>query len=170
MDTLVITENITVTTVIVSEQHTVFVVEDKPSVLVVPAETVVVSEVPVPSPTALLTTNEVVTTLVIKEIGPQGPPGTTNFVDIDRMLNPNYPISRRIPILDTDGILVGIDVYSEKTSGSLLFERIIDYDPVSGDVLSVQTDDVINNKRLIKTMIYDNDSNLIDIQREMVSL
>lgn len=167
MDTLVVTENTTVTTVIVTEEHTAFVVEDKPYVLTVSPETVVVSEVPIQNPTVLVYPNETVHTVVLKEVGPQGPPGTSN-VDLDKMTNPDYAVSRKILIFNNLQILVGIDVYSGLTGGVLLFQRMIEYDG-DGRVSTVQTDDMLNDSRLTKTMTYNVDGELVDITREITT-
>lgn len=114
-----------VNTVITYEDHTVFVTTDVPSALYSESDPQVLYETSPQVVFQLITQSEVVCTLVTKEIGPQGPPGPSNFVDIKRMINLNYKnVKRRFTFNDVTGDIEKITVYNADET-VLLFEKIL---------------------------------------------
>jgi len=86
---------------------------------------------------------------------------------LDLMVNPDYPVSRRIPEVGILGT-TKISVFSGVSGGILLFERTSEYDGL-GRTSIVKTDDVLNRLRLTKTLTYDPDGKRTYVQRETFS-
>ena len=87
--------------------------------------------------------------LQIGEMGIPGPPGPSGGpeIDMDKMVNPEYPISHRVFTEGPFGF-TQILVYAGDLEDVLLFERSIEYDGY-GDITSVMTDDMMGHNRLI---------------------
>lgn len=105
----------------------------------------------------------VVTFSEVGPAGPQGPPGEV-VADLDRMVNPEYPLSRRT-IEEVGGVVSAIRVYSDLTGGILLFERVFTYD-LSGYITETRTEDMIGGGVLTKRFEYSG-GNINQIVREV---
>lgn len=110
-------------TVITNNDHTIFVTTEASSVLYSESEPQVLHETTPQVIFQLITQSDVTHTLVTRDIGPQGPPGPSNFIDIKRMINLNYEnVKRRFGFNDATGDIEKISVYNEDES-VLLFEK-----------------------------------------------
>lgn len=104
--------------------------------------------------------------VTVAKQGPPGAPGNSG-PDIDAMVNPLYEVCRREFEFGPSARISKVSVLSGLTGGTVMFERTIEYD---GDrIVAVQTDDVLNHTRLKKTMVYDDDGELVGVRREVTT-
>lgn len=105
----------------------------------------------------------------VVSVAQQGPPGVdgSSLPNLDTMIHPLYPISRREFEGGINGI-TKISVYSGIAGGVLLFERTISYD-LDGRVSVVQTDNILNHDRLTKFIEYGVDGFISGVWREVTT-